>query len=572
MKRTYDIRPPIPDSARTALAAHPELLSQLLFHRGVQDASSAEVFLSPDYDTHRHDPFLMKDMEKAVERLFRAIKTDERIVVYSDYDADGVPGGVLFHDFLKKVGHTNFENYIPDRHGEGFGLNHDAIDAFVTSGTTLLITIDCGITDADELEKAISHGIDVIVTDHHTPPEKLPRAVAVLDPKRADCEYPFKELCGSGVIFKLVEAFLKRYGDRFNVPVGWEKWLLDMVGIATLSDMVPLSGENRVLAHYGLMVLRKTRRPGLGALFSLLKINRVYLSEDDVGFMITPRINAASRLGKVQDAFTLLSTTDPVEGGVLAIKLDEINDERKGIVASLVKELKKIARERVTDRRVLVIGNPDWRPSLLGLVANTLVEEYRMPVFLWGRDGDGVIKGSCRAPSGMNVVLLMREAAKVGVLDDFGGHHEAGGFRVAPGKVHLLDEVFERACDVLVSSPESAALPYVDAVLSLEDVTVRTYQMIASLAPFGVGNKKPVFLFTSVPIVGMRVFGKQKNHLELSFQTRNNALVKAIGFFAHPDSYGVPLTISTSIDLVASFEQSFFGGRVELRLRIVDII
>jgi single-stranded-DNA-specific exonuclease len=436
----------------------------------------------------------------------------------------------------------------------------------------LIITVDCGITDAFELDTAQVHGIEVIVTDHHTPPEIMPKAYAVLDPKQSDCLYPFKELCGAGVAFKFAEGFITKYGERFAIQKGWEKWLLDLVGIATLSDMVSLTGENRVFASYGLMVLRKTRRPGLLKLFSRMRMYRNGISEDDITFMVTPRINAASRLGKAEDAFRLLATDDDVEAGVLAEKLDKINDERKGIVAALVKELKHIAKERVEGKQVLVIGNPDWRPSLLGLAANSLVEQFNMPVFLWGRDGSDCVKGSCRGPEGVNVVSLMRFAAKEGVFDDFGGHHEAGGFRVADGKVHLLPESLEKAYDAVMSGPQNEPKNFVDHILSIEDVTMQTYRTVALLAPFGIGNEKPVFLFKSVPIVSVRVFGKQHNHLELSFQKFDDSFVKAIGFFTKPDSYGVLLVAGKVIDLVASLELSNFNGRSELRLRIVDII
>lgn len=572
MEKTYDIRPALLDDERGLLAEHNDLLAHLLYHRGVRGSDEARAFVSPNYDTHRHDPFLMKDMDKAVDRIAKAIEEKEHIVVFSDYDADGGPGGVVLHDLLKKVGHTNFENYIPDRHGEGFGLNETAIDEFATRKTKLIITVDCGITDAFELNAATAHGIDVIVTDHHTPPEELPKAYAILDPKQVDCAYPFKELCGAGVAFKLTEGFIARHGEKFGIQKGWEKWLLDLVGIATLSDMVSLTGENRVFASYGLTVLRKTRRPGLLKLFSRMRMYRNGISEDDITFMVTPRINAASRLGKAEDAFRLLATDDDAEAGMLAEKLDKINDERKGIVAALVKELKHVAKERVEGKRVLVIGNPDWRPSLLGLAANSLVEEYNMPVFLWGRDGSDCIKGSCRGPEGVNVVSLMRVAAKEGVLDDFGGHHEAGGFRVAEGKVHLLPESLEKAYEAVMFEPQSEPKNFVDQILSIEDVTMQTYRTVASLAPFGVGNEKPIFLFKSVPIASVRVFGKQNNHLEISFQKFDDTFLKAIGFFTKPDSYGALLEAGKVIDLVASFELSNFNGRSELRLRIVDIV
>lgn len=568
---SYTVRPPISSSAKEQLKFFADLPAHLLFYRGLTDSTAAQAFLSPNYEAHRYDPFLMRDMEVAVARVAKAIADNEHIVIYSDYDADGVPGGVILHDLFCKIGYTNFENYIPDRHHEGFGLNHTAIDSFVASGTKLLITVDCGIADREELKRAKKHGIDVIVTDHHLPPDgKLPLAVAVLDPKRPDCTYPDKNLCGSGVAFKFVEAFLARHGETFHVPVGYEKWLLDMVGLATLSDMVPLVGENRVFASFGMMVLRKTRRPGLRKLLELLKMDVAHLTEDDIAFMITPRINAASRLGEAGDAFRLLATKDEVEAGALAARLDALNGERKGLVATLVKEVKRQMKNRTQESPVLVMGNPDWRPSLLGLVANTLVEEHHVPVFLWGRDGDGVLKGSCRAPEGMNVVVLMRLAGDV--FEESGGHACSGGFRVAQEKVHLLPQALERAYQEGSDKPDEADVLFVERVMTMEDVSRATFASILPFAPFGMGNAKPLFLFKSVQVAEARKFGKSNAHLSLSFAKKNGDMVQAIAFFADKNGFSRPPEIGATIDLIASFEQSFFRGREELRLRIVDIV
>jgi len=372
-------------------------IDNLLFHRGVKTSEEKEKFLNPDYEKHIHNPFLLKDAEKSAKRIIKAIENNEKIVIYSDYDADGIPAGVILHDFFKKIGFNNFINYIPHRHDEGFGLNNDAIEQFANDKVDLIITLDCGIGDIEAVKLAKQKEIDVIITDHHEPHTELPPAFAIVDHKQKDCNYPEKILCGSGIAFKLVQAILQI--KRFEMKEGQEKWFLDMVGIATLSDMVPLIGENRVFASYGLKVLRKSPRKGLMRLFDHLRMNQRYITEDDIGFMIAPRINAASRMGVPMDAFLLLSTDNDDEAHKYVEHLDHINNERKGIVASLVKEVKKIIKERYTEnpRNVIVAGNPEWKPSLVGLVANICAEEFSKPVFLWGRDGDGVIKGSCRS-------------------------------------------------------------------------------------------------------------------------------------------------------------------------------
>src|SRR3989344_3462704 len=422
-----------------------ELFESLLKQRGIT-AGEKENFLNPNYD-NLYDPLLLPDMEKARDRVIEAIKGNEHIVVFSDYDADGIPGAVVLSDFFSRIKYENISFYIPHRHDEGFGLNVDAIAECKERGAKLIITADCGIADIEEVALANKKGIDVIITDHHEPGDKLPQAFAIVNPKRADSAYPFKELCGSAVVFKLVQAVFAK--ESFGVKSGMEKWSLDMVAIATLSDMVPLVGENRILARFGLDVLRKSPRPGLLSLFKKLNLDQRNLSEDDVTFMITPRINAASRMGVPLDAFKLLSTRDQSEAERLVLHLEKINNERKGVVASLVKDAKShlAKREEVAD--VIVIGNPEWRPALLGLVANSLVEEYCRPVFVWGRDGDGVLKGSCRSYNSYDLFALMDATSNAFI--EFGGHAGAGGFSVTLENLTNLEEKLSKS----LLSPES---------------------------------------------------------------------------------------------------------------------
>lgn len=545
------------------------LVDLLLEKRGLKTPDERQRFLHPDYDLHTHDPFLLKDMDKAVERVYQGVKDGERIAVFSDYDADGIPGAVVAKDFLDKIGYKDFEIYIPHRHDEGFGLNRSAIDEIAARGAKVLLTIDCGIADKDEISYAKSLGIDVIVTDHHEPHGVLD-AFAVIDPKQTDCGYPEKNICGSGVIFKFVQAFLTRHREEFGVPKAWEKWLLDMVGIATLSDMVALTGENRVFAHYGLVVMQKSPRPGLNALFSKLRINKKYISEDDIGFSIAPRINAASRMGSPDDAFNLLSASDEDDVEKLAERLEHVNNERKGTVASLVKEVRKIVAERQwTDKKIIVLGNPNWRPSLLGLAANTFAGEFSCPVFLWGRDGDSVIKGSARSGGGVNLIELMR-AARPGVFAEFGGHAFSGGFSVANDSILTLEKELETALGTLPAVSEKIVGQSYDTELSLDDVSWNTYDALAKLAPYGTGNPKPTFFFRDVLVVSAKKFGKEKNHMEIGFKKSNGSPVKAIQFFAGEEFSKIK--DGDVISFTGNMEKSTFGNKVELRVRIVDII
>lgn len=547
-----------------------DLLDHLLFYRGITTPEERNDFLNPSYDTHTHNPFLLKDADKAAERIIKAIENNEKVVIYSDYDTDGLPAGVALHDLFKKIGFTNFTNYIPHRHDEGFGLNEAAVKRFADEKVQLLITIDCGIADVDHVARAQKYGIDVIVTDHHLPGHALPPAFAIVNPKQADCTYPEKMLCGAGVIYKLIQAILAK--NRFGIKEGWEKWLLDMVGIATLSDMVPLTGENRVFAYYGLSVLRKSPRKGLMRLLSKLKVKQKYLTEEDIGFTIGPRINAASRMGVPMDAFRLLATQDDEEAEKFAIHLDHINNERKGTVASLVKEVKKHVHERYGDKpeKVIVIGNPLWKPSLLGLAANTCSEEFGVPVFLWGRDGDNIIKGSCRAAGTVHLLELM-QGTPTGTFLQYGGHAESGGFSVESHAIHSLEknlaEVFEK-----IKGQKRENIEHVDSELTPDDVNYDTYRVIEKLAPYGTGNPKPTFMFRDIVLSNVKLFGKENNHLEIAFNKKNGRAVNAIGFFMSPEMFPKQPMVGSTISLVASMEKSMFRGRPELRLRIIDIL
>lgn len=542
-----------------------DIIEQLLHNRGIQTDEERHNFLNPDFDKHLYDPFLLPDMEKAVDRILYAIKSDEKIGIWSDYDADGIPGGALLHDFFKKIGFNNFVNYIPDRHEEGYGLNSEGVEELSEQGVKLLITIDCGIRDAEEVQHARAKGMEVIITDHHEPDNSLPDAFAAVDHKRKDSLYPEQVLCGSGVIWKLIQAILHK--RRAFMKDGQEKWLLDLAGLATLSDMVPLTGENRAIAHFGLSVLRKTRRPGLRKLYSMLRINPTQITEDDIGFLITPRINAASRMGRPMDAFDLLTANDDARAEVIARHLDKINNERKGVVAAMVKEAKHTITHRVLnegEKSVIVLGNPLWRPSLLGLAANSIAEEYGRPVFLWGRSGES-IKGSCRSDGETDLVALMERVGNTFL--EFGGHKLSGGFSIAQEKVHTLEQALVDASTHVFKESNHVDI---DANLTLRDVCFESVQHIYTLAPFGMGNDKPTFVFPDVIPEKIHRFGKGNDHL--SVQIRDGAkTMKAISFFTSPDQFGEALSEGKTTNLVANLELSYWNSTIpEVRLRIVD--
>jgi single-stranded-DNA-specific exonuclease len=568
--KNYSVRPEIDEKIDKEFAKYPEILRKLLFLRGINSLEEAEAFLNPSFEENL-DPYLMKGMEKAVERIFEAVSKKQKVVIFSDYDADGIPGAVILHDFFKKIGFTNFENYIPHRVMEGFGLKEESIDEFAKNKIELIITVDCGIADVKESKMIQKHNIDLIITDHHESKDELPEALAILDPKQKDCEYPNKNICGAGVAFKLVQAFIKKYGKDFSVMEGWEKWLLDMVAIATVSDMVPLIGENRTLAYYGLKVLRKTPRPGLNKILSILKINLKNINEDDIGFMIAPRINAASRMGEPEDAFILLSTNDDIEAGKMAVHLDKINNERKGIVASMVKEIRKhwVQIDPKKKKKVLVAGNPDWKPSLLGLVANSLMDEHDGPVFLWGREEGRTLKGSCRSDGCASVVEMMKDVEHLFL--EYGGHSASGGFSVSLEKIDLLSDGLEIAYKKLSVSNNKEKEIIADAMINPDDVNFNFEKIVSQLAPFGMENQKPIFALRGVKISEIRIFGKNNEHLEISFKNSRERKISAIGFFTKSTDFSTKIEVGEKIDLLANIEKSYFRGREELRLRIVDI-
>jgi len=544
-----------------------ELFQALLKRIEITNEKEAEVFLNPDYQRDFHDPFKMRDMERACVRIFEAIEAGEKIMIYADYDADGIPGAVILHDLFKKINFNNFQIYIPQRNSEGYGLNMEAIEKFANDGIKLLVTVDLGITAVAEVAQAEALGIDVIIVDHHLSSGSLPRAYAILNPKIDD--YPEKMLCAAGVVFKLIQGFIKKYGEFYKIKNGWEKWMLDIAGLATLSDMVPLLGENRAMAYFGMKVLRKSPRPGLQKILAKLNISQKYLTEDDIGFMVTPRLNAASRMDDPMRAYELLATTDEREAGALVNHLSKINDDRKLMVAGIMREVNKIF-ERREIKEIIVVGNPTWRIGVLGLVAGKIADQYDKPVFVWGRDENNLIKGSCRSPGLISVVGLMNEAREHFV--EFGGHELAGGFTVLEEKIHFLEEALLGFYHKL-KQKEKKDLEQIIQAPDLSFVNIKNYREIEKLAPFGVDNPKPIFLFSNVEIQNIKKFGKNgsREHLEISFIDSTKKEKKAISFFSGHDSFDTKLEEGKRVNLSASFDLSRFRGREELRLRIVEI-
>ncbi|MBI3685164.1 single-stranded-DNA-specific exonuclease RecJ [Candidatus Azambacteria bacterium] len=437
--KRWQVFSPAPELFTDSFPEYPKVALQLLYNRGLRTQKEVDEFFNPDYPADVHDPYLFIDMEKAVARISRAIEKKEKIIVYGDYDADGVCGSVVLHTALTALG-ADVEVYIPDRFQEGYGLNEKALAEIVKDKKVgVIVTVDCGVTDVKEVAFLNKKGIDVIIVDHHLVPPEAPACFAMLNPKREGETYPFKYLCATGVAFKFASALLKTdKAIQAGVKEGFEKWLLDIVAIGSVADMVPLLGENRTFVKYGLIVVKKTRRLGLKELlrFQPARMNgngfsaeKGQITAETIAFMIAPRINAASRMAHATASFELLIATDEASATTLADTLEDLNNDRRKSVDRIMKE----AAEKLEDEPVLFLGDKEWPVGVVGLVSGRLTEKYGKPSFVYG-GVNGYYRGSCRGINGFNVVDVMRacDEKEGGLLTEYGGHPMAGGFSVAP--------------------------------------------------------------------------------------------------------------------------------------------
>ncbi len=573
---------------------HP-LTKLLLEKRGIVEKEEVENFLFPSYEKHIADPFTIYGVEKAVARIIDAIRNEEKICVYSDYDCDGIPGGVLLRTFFDDIGYP-VEMYVPHRHNEGYGVHKHAIDSLKEKGVKLVITVDSGITNIEEVDYAKSVGVDFIITDHHLPiteevkkgkkvemVQKVPDAVAVINSKQNSCDYWDDMLCGCAVAWKLSCAVLVRLKEEKEekgklgdvakavkaLKEGYEKWLLDLVGISTISDMVPLQKENRALAHFGLKVLRVTKRHGLNQIFRAQGVSKEHLTEEDIAFTIAPRINAAGRMGDPIQAHKMLYEKDSVMAQGYVEDLEALNMERKAGVKDITEGIS--FGHDVYKNSVVAVGDLSWGPGILGLIAQKIIDETGKPTFVWGQGDDKTtVKGSCRSKGDVHVVELMARVQEMfpGIITHSGGHEQAGGFSCALDRVEELSDALNEALKHVTIKEIGDEKLVPDTQLSLEDVNIMTHNAINILAPFGVGNAKPLFSFTNVTPQTVRWFGKKGEHLEVVYP-RSKGEVKAIIFFASKD---LEERAKKTHTLLAHLEKSVFRGKTELRLRIREIL
>jgi len=541
----------------TADELHP-LAQTVLASRKIDDV---EAFLNPEYGAALHDPYLFRQMKDFVDRLHQAIEKKERIVIFSDFDTDGIPAAAMFHDLFGELDYENFEIYIPKRDIEGFGLKTAQVEQFAASGTDLLITVDCGIRSNVAVKLAKSEGMDVVILDHHVAGQENPPADIIINPALAEETYPFKKLCGAGVVFKCLQAL--EADERFALPENFSKGQLGLAAIATISDMVPLVGENRALAQFGMRILRRTTRPGLKELFEKGRIQGRELTEVDIGFTLGAHINAASRLDQPLAALRMLTTRNHAEGKEYAHELNRLYRERKRRSDQLRDEIFAAAAAQA-DQAAIVVGSSEWKPALLGPVAHGLSDDYDRPVFLWGQaDGSETKKGSARATR-HNVVEMLAELDEA-LVPAFGGHEMAGGFELAGDPDELARALAAVADDHVVSDEVGG---YDPVVATLADISWNLFRSLERLGPFGMGFAPPLFQISGVHIDEKRVFGAGGAHISLTF-TDGEREQEGVCFFA-PKSMK-EIECGQKVTVVGAVEKSTFGFKKKLQFKIESI-
>ncbi|MFA6963479.1 MAG: single-stranded-DNA-specific exonuclease RecJ [Patescibacteria group bacterium] len=486
-----------------------DLIDQLLYNRGLIDDEKDEEkkleFFHPNFDSGVHDPFLLKDMEGAVGRIKKAHEAGETVGIFADYDADGIPGAALLYRALRKIGIKTVV-YIPNREG-GYGLSPEGIDYLVENKCSLIVTIDLGIRNIKEAEYCEKIGVDLIITDHHLPGDELPKPKFLINAKQKGDGYPFKELCGCAVGFKVIQALAKYFPKELDEK--FLKWNLDLVAISTISDVVPLIGENRVLAKFGLMVMRKTKNLGLSKLIDVAGIDPKAIQAYHVGFQIGPRINAPGRIDHATKSFELLVSEDEKEALDLAKWLNTKNEERQGEMDKVEKEaIAQVEEKNLTKNKILIVVG-DWQKGVIGPSASRLVEKYNRPVILFSREKD-TLTGSARSISAINIVELF-ERVKDTILK-FGGHKAAAGITISEDKLEQFTTAIEDIANKEISDEQMIRKLKIDAEVHLSEMTKTLYEKLLQFEPYGMGNSKPVFVASNTELKFSKFIGKESNH------------------------------------------------------------
>ena len=564
-------------AAMAAATGISPVLANLLVQRGIDTLEKAKKFFNPQL-SDLHDPFLMKDMDKAVERVERAVRNREKIMVYGDYDVDGTTAVALVYKFLRQIGHKDLLFYIPDRYTEGYGISTKGIDHAARKGATLIIALDCGIKAIEKVDYAKRKGVDFIICDHHLPAEEIPRAVAVLDPKRADCSYPFDELSGCGVGFKLVQAYCQKNG----IPFQQIEPLLDLLAVSIASDIVPLVDENRILAHYGLLRLNASPSKGLLSIIKICGLDRHNITIDDIVFKIGPRINAAGRMRMDENdenaapsggyaAVNLLIEGNESLAEEFGSVIDGFNQDRKCIDRSVTQEAHDFieAHAELKAAKSTVIYNPRWMKGIVGIVASRLIETYYRPTVVLTMS-NGFVTGSARSVPGFDLYQAIESCSDL--LENFGGHMYAAGLTMRPERVEEFTRRFNAYVEENIDSITLQPQVEIDSELFFSNITPAFRRDLNRFQPFGPGNPAPVFVTRGVVSHGeTKLVGADCEHLRMDLMQRQkpNTTIQTIAF-QQPTHYEW-IRAGHPIDVCYQIVENHYRGSVSVQLRIKDI-
>jgi len=554
----------IPDKEKVdllsdALQVEPSIAS-LLVQRGIESFEDAKTFFRPDIND-LHDPFLMKDMEKAVTRIEKAVANQENILVFGDYDVDGTTSVALLSSYLKTY-YPNVATYIPDRYGEGYGISFKGIDFAEDNDFSLIVALDCGIKAIDKVDYALEKGIDFIICDHHRPGKEIPKAIAVLDPKREDCDYPFKELCGCGVGFKLVQALASKKGETIDDLVLY----LDLVATAIGADIVPITGENRILAYHGLHVINKNPRPGFKAI--LQQVKKETLTITDVVFIIAPRINAAGRMKHGNYAVALLCETDQNLASEYAVAIEQFNTDRRETDKRItIEALAQIEEQKEQEGFTTVVYYENWHKGVIGIVASRLIETYYRPTLVFTKSGDR-LAASARSVKGFDVYNALEGCSEF--IEQFGGHKYAAGLTLLEENYEAFKAQFEKVVSETIDPKLLIPEVNIDTQINLKHITPKFYRILSQFAPFGPGNMTPVFMTEDLQDTGHgKCVGEDKTHLRFTVTQNEPGKLVGIGF-----------GLGDKIDLITNkkrfkaaytLDENHWNGRVSLQLKLKDI-
>tara|TARA_A100000171_G_scaffold52996_1_gene75215 strand:+ start:26542 stop:28233 length:1692 start_codon:yes stop_codon:yes gene_type:complete len=536
------------------------IIASLLLQRGIETFEEAKKFFRPTLE-ELHDPYLMKDMDKAVARIESAIANEENILVYGDYDVDGTTSVALVASYLKSY-YPNVATYIPDRYDEGYGVSYKGIDFAEDNNFSLIIALDCGVKAIDKVAYALEKNIDFIICDHHRPGAELPKAVAVLDPKRDDCDYPFKELCGCGVGFKLLQALAKNRNQTIDDLLLY----LDLVATAIGADIVPITGENRVLAYYGLKVINSNPRTGFQAI--LQQVKKTELTITDVVFIIAPRINAAGRMKHGNHAVTLLTETDLNKAAVWAAEIEQFNTDRRDADKRITEEaLTQISENKEEARMTTVVYDENWHKGVIGIVASRLTETYYRPTLVFTKSGEK-LAASARSVKGFDVYNALEACSTY--IEQFGGHKYAAGLTLFEKDYEKFKAAFEKVVSTSIDPKLLKPQLTIDAEIDFAAITPKFYRILKQFAPFGPGNMTPVFMTQNVKDVGYgKCVGEDKSHLRVVVKQGNSSQFTGIGF-GMGNKHDIACT-GKPFKAAYVIDENEWQGTVNLQLRLKDV-